>query len=227
MDTTTPQTPIIRGLSEVDQSFVRTQRTQNIPTVASGSVSPVTLNYMDFTPAQGITGVGSQHMRPYVTSVDDDDMVTECGDLDSGNDLNMSDDGMHGVELDKMRKQREQHFSQPRSTIEDFAPATMQQKVFYSRNSLTDEEDPEFGMIIDMDTPNDQWTLTAAFQRVLMYCSALHNEFNISFNVQKRSDMSSSQQHRLMEQCQSSEYVLMGFKSEKDLQIALSKRILI
>ncbi|KAG4431721.1 hypothetical protein IFR05_012795 [Cadophora sp. M221] len=168
MDTYTPATPIIRGLSEADQNFVRAQRVQNFPTMGSGSVSPVQLNDMDFTPtAQGFTSISLQNMKRYAATVEDEDMTTECGDLGSVNDIN-SDDSMDGIELDRVRKRREQRFSQPRNTIEDFAPASMHQKTFYSRNSLTDEDDPEFGMIIDMDAPNDQWTSTNALQRMAL-----------------------------------------------------------
>ena len=86
--------------------------------------------------------------------------------------------GMSGIELDRIRKQREQRFSQPQSMmIEDTATTYgHQQKVFYvrgisysttsvqdandeqNRTSLTDEEDPQFAMIIDLDLPDSRQT---------------------------------------------------------------------
>ncbi|PVH85739.1 hypothetical protein DL98DRAFT_36939 [Cadophora sp. DSE1049] len=126
MDMPAPTPEPVKALRDEELQFVRAQQALNLSPTASNNASAMSeTTEMDFTSTNGITGAEVQFKREQgalqSTSQQDDDMDIECGNLNSNT-------GMEYMELGKVRRQREQHFSQPRPTIEETLP---QQKEYY------------------------------------------------------------------------------------------------
>ena len=166
-----------QALSDDQLQFVRAQRARNLTPPASDNASPtMELSDMDFTPTESITGAELQHRREQAaiqsSSEQDEDMDIETGIF------NHNTYRKH-LELDRLRRQREQHFLQLKMSIEESLPPTRKYYVSaslpipvylltirQSRNSLTDEQDPEFAMLIELDAPNDEWDYHSARMKV-------------------------------------------------------------